>query len=262
MKKSLSLLKGNNQVFLENDINIFFESYIKISKLYYELEKFNINEGFENEINLDIIHKNIINDFKYNNLFGYNILNINNNNNKYLNINNLINYYKMYKLNDISLDNYIKIFGKQFSYDFDKSNLINSQNPKEIQYNPENNDCSLELKKNMEEFNGCKKIKNKKRKYNMKKNIFKVITKISKFKGVTRNKKNWQAYIRINNKNTYLGSYKSEIIAAKIYDLMAIKKKGIKARTNFKYNNQQIKKIINLELNIHNLFEIANNGTI
>ena len=47
----------------------------------------------------------------------------------------------------------------------------------------------------------------------------------------------------INNKKYYKGSYLSEEIAARIYDIMAIKNFGIKARTNFVYNHIQIKKI-------------------
>ena len=42
-----------------------------------------------------------------------------------------------------------------------------------------------------------------------------------------------QVLIMINNKKYYKGSYLSEDIAARIYDIMAIKYFGIKARTNF-----------------------------
>lgn len=47
-----------------------------------------------------------------------------------------------------------------------------------------------------------------------------------------------------NNKKCYLGSYLSEEMAARVYDIFAIKNRGIKARTNFIYNNIQKKKII------------------
>ena len=101
-----------------------------------------------------------------------------------------------------------------------------------------------------------KKIRNKKNN-KIKRNIFKVITKISRYRGVSKNRKKWQVYIRIHNKNTYLGTYKSEKLAAIVYDLMSIKKKGINAKTNFKYTKRQIQKIFKLELDINNLFEIA-----
>ena len=54
----------------------------------------------------------------------------------------------------------------------------------------------------------------------------------------------------INNKKYYLGNYISEDLAARIYDIQAIKSWGIKARTNFVYDNDQIKKIYNKKINI------------
>lgn len=46
-----------------------------------------------------------------------------------------------------------------------------------------------------------------------------------------------------NNKKYYMGNYPSEEKAARIYDYVSIKNKGIKARTNFPYNINQIKNI-------------------
>ena len=54
----------------------------------------------------------------------------------------------------------------------------------------------------------------------------------------------------INNKKCYLGNYPSEDLAARIYDIHSIKTRGIKARTNFVYDNNQIKKIYNKNINI------------
>ena len=105
------------------------------------------------------------------------------------------------------------------------------------------------------------KIKKKSKKVNIpinnKKIKFKVINKMSKYRGVTKNRKKWQVYISIKRKNVYLGSYSSEVIAAKIYDLMAIKKSGNNAKTNFKYNNEQIKEISKIDININNVFDIV-----
>ena len=95
-----------------------------------------------------------------------------------------------------------------------------------------------------------------------KKNIFKIVTKTSRYRGVTRNKRKWQVYIRINNNNYYLGSYISEKTAAKIYDIMAIKKNGIKAKTNFKYTQNQIKKISKLVIDIDYIFDFADKMSI
>ena len=72
----------------------------------------------------------------------------------------------------------------------------------------------------------------------------------SKFRGVSKNGCKWQVLMMINNKKYYLGSYPSEDLAARIYDIQAIKTWGIKARTNFAYDNNQIKKIYNNTINI------------
>jgi len=55
----------------------------------------------------------------------------------------------------------------------------------------------------------------------------------------------------INRKNCYLGNYPSEDLAARIYDIQAIKIWGAKAKTNFSYDNNQIKKIYNKKFNIN-----------
>ena len=72
----------------------------------------------------------------------------------------------------------------------------------------------------------------------------------SKYRGVSRNGSNWQVLIMINNKKYYLGNYPSEDLAARIYDIHAIKMRGIEARTNFPYNNTQLKNIFERNINI------------
>ena len=47
----------------------------------------------------------------------------------------------------------------------------------------------------------------------------------------------------------YIGTFNSEEIAARIYDIVSIKKKGIKSKTNFLYNNEQIKRILQVNIN-------------
>ena len=72
----------------------------------------------------------------------------------------------------------------------------------------------------------------------------------SKYRGVSKNGCKWQVLMMINNKKNYLGNYPSEDLAARIYDIYSIKTRGIKARTNFVYDNNQIKKIYNKNINI------------
>ena len=62
----------------------------------------------------------------------------------------------------------------------------------------------------------------------------------------------------INNKKYFVGNYPSEDLAARIYDIQAIKAWGIKAKTNFAYNINQLKKIYNKTINIkcNNISEI------
>jgi hypothetical protein len=72
----------------------------------------------------------------------------------------------------------------------------------------------------------------------------------SKYRGVSKNGNKWQVLIMINNKKFYLGNYPSEDLAARIYDIQAIKSWGVKARTNFVYDNNQIQKIYNTKINI------------
>jgi len=72
----------------------------------------------------------------------------------------------------------------------------------------------------------------------------------SKYRGVSKNGNKWQVLMMINNKKYFVGNYPSEDLAARIYDIQAIKARGIKARTNFVYDKNQIKKIYNKAINI------------
>ena len=72
----------------------------------------------------------------------------------------------------------------------------------------------------------------------------------SKYRGVSKNGSYWQVLIMANNKKYYIGNYPSEELAARVYDIHAIKMRGIKARTNFPYNNVQIKNILEKDINI------------
>ena len=72
----------------------------------------------------------------------------------------------------------------------------------------------------------------------------------SKFRGVSKNGNQWQVLLMHKKGKSYVGSYNSEELAAKIYDILAIKYRGVKARTNFKYTFNQIKKIGDIDFDI------------
>jgi hypothetical protein len=80
----------------------------------------------------------------------------------------------------------------------------------------------------------------------------------SKYRGVSKNGNQWQVLIMLNKNKSYIRSYSSEYIAARVYDILAIKSKGIKARTNFIYDHALINKIIemNIDIKAKNINEI------
>lgn len=74
----------------------------------------------------------------------------------------------------------------------------------------------------------------------------------SQYRGVSRNGKQWQVLMMANRNKSYIGTFCSEELAARIYDIISIKNKGIKAKTNFEYNNRQIQNIIEKDIDIKN----------
>jgi hypothetical protein len=82
----------------------------------------------------------------------------------------------------------------------------------------------------------------------------------SQYRGVSRNGNQWQVLIMFKNSKSYVGLFPSEEIAARIYDILAIKKRGIKAKTNFKYNSRQVSKIYstNIDIKAKNIDQIIN----
>ena len=80
----------------------------------------------------------------------------------------------------------------------------------------------------------------------------------SKYRGVSKNGNQWQVLIMINKSKSYVGTYTTEDFAARVYDILAIKNRGNKAKTNFIYSETQKKKICNTDIDIKakNLKEI------
>ena len=67
----------------------------------------------------------------------------------------------------------------------------------------------------------------------------------SRYRGVSKNGTQWQVLIMVNKKKRYLGSFSSEEEAARAYDKVALQHHGIKAKTNYEYTKEEIKKIMN-----------------
>ena len=103
--------------------------------------------------------------------------------------------------------------GSQFLHHF----LLGCKRVDHIDRNGLNN-CRNNLRPATVQQNACNKIS---------------VGGTSQYKGVYLNRKAWRAMIRIDKKKVHIGSYKTEIEAAKAYDAMAIKIQGEFARPNF-----------------------------
>lgn len=70
------------------------------------------------------------------------------------------------------------------------------------------------------------------------------------YRGVSKNGNKWQTIIHYKKKKEYIGVYPSEELAARIYDIIALKNRGIKAKTNFIYSISQINNIIESNVDV------------
>jgi len=61
------------------------------------------------------------------------------------------------------------------------------------------------------------------------------------------------------NNKPYIGTYYSEELAARIYDIVSIKKNYINAKTNFLYNSEQIERIlkVNIDFKSQNISNVV-----
>ena len=91
----------------------------------------------------------------------------------------------------------------------------------------------------------------------------------SRCRGVSKNGNQWQVLIMINKSKSYVGSYATEELAARIYDIVSLKNHGNKAKTNFNYSKQEIKTLITFDVKdkmiqekIDALFSQNNNNLI
>ena len=223
-------------------------------QIYIHNSIINSSTFLEQENKMDICNSDKNNDFNFNNIIN-NLLNckqnyninkpiINNNNEKLENIkySNIINYESEEKINT--------------------NNIINNKKESALFLDNERNNVIKVLKNNKEVYVNSYLLNSHSASKNLIK--FNIITFIgkrkrsSKFRGVSKNGNQWQVLIMYKKGKSYAGSYPSEELAARIYDILAIKLRGIKARTNFKYRYDQIKKIVdnNFDIKSKNINDI------
>ena len=263
--------KIQNESFLQKKRNLQTNSLFENAKIILEENKYFISNSFgiykkdreqtNNKQNKDNekLNENIINEFK-NKLESNDstqldkiLYDSNINNSDFLSNNNNKNINKSeYNLNVFPEKNITNTSQYQ--------NNINGNNRELFVVNHENN--SINYKNNE-----VKVFKNRKIVYinqsllnsnNSTKNLKKVkniafigeTKRSSKYRGVSKNGNHWQVLFLNKNKKSYVGCYPSEEVAARIYDILEIKKRGFKAKTNFKYCNLQIKKIKDMDIDI------------
>ena len=252
--------------------NLIFDTIFPI-EVENNLQKINSenNGGNSLEYSLDNKHKNSIENLqKYSkNLRKINTINNDTRQKKILSINNNNKQF-----------NCTQLYLKKNSYDYNKLFIENCDNiylnksvskkviiKNEIEINKNNsekNNSNDNNNNNLKEYIRIKKnnkivfmnkylIKQKTKKNDVTKKRFRK----SMYRGVTKNGKKYQVIISYKNNNKYYGVYPTDEIAARAYDIISIKNKGIKARTNFKYDLHQIQKIseVNIDFNAKNICE-------
>ena len=113
-------------------------------------------------------------------------------------------------------------------------NIFINKKTKRNEEKNEINKINQEIKKN--KIFSIKKVKDKNKEMEEdRKQLIKSMSnyKKSKFRGVLRKGKGWQAFIMINRNKNYIGNFKTEEEAAKVYDEYAMKFHKNKARLNF-----------------------------
>ena len=248
----------------ENKINI---STNKINEDNSNISSMNISTFYEKENN--VLNKNYKNFDS--NLQDTNIILKNKEFNENL-FNNQLEKNKCLNINDLSKSNTSFICNNNKINFFNIINVEKEEKPKNIFLNEKSDSSLLNIEENNNEI---KVLKNHKAVYvnsyllntptTSKK--LKKLNKIafvgrskrgSRFRGVSKNGNQFQVLIMQNKGKSYIGSYNSEEYAARIYDILSIKYRGIKARTNFKYSSQQIKKIYEMDIDVKskNIYDI------
>ena len=266
---------------------IFKENYEKLFSLNDKISspKYNFQKNIDNLTNYNNKKSNYFNNdndesYLLKKLENINKININKSNIikeslpkiKDKKIFKIINF-KKYNIENCNNFNIIKSFTKEKKSNISNSGInINKNIFKKI--NNENNDLpnknskiiinkfdslsnEIRVKKNNKMIFMDKSLIKQKRKYTKEKKS----NRKSLYRGVSKNGKNWQTIILTKYGKAYIGTYPTQEIAARVYDFISIKNKGIKAKTNFIYNIHQIQNIseANIDFKSNNIDEIIYN---
>ena len=168
----------------------------------------------------------------------------NNYNNDLYTIDNCNNIFinKSYKqLNKLNNPTAIEDNNEDINNNINRNNCQKEKNSKNNLNNVVNSSNEIKVKKNNKMIYINKLlIKPKKRKKVL---ISPERKRNSIYRGVSKNGNKWQVIVHSKYFKGYIGMYKTQEIAGRIYDFISIKKNGIKAKTNFQYNLHQIQKI-------------------
>ena len=242
----------------ENEFDTELENNKLISDTYSNSNNSIINGSSfaekENKLENNISDKN--NDSNFNNIIN-NLINckqndninkpiiIKNNNKKFENINS--NPDSLDSTNNNIKNKYFNITNYESEEKINNNNIINTKKESPIVVDNERNNEIKVLKNNKAVYVNSYLLNSPSASKKLNKlNIITFIGKgkrSSKFRGVSKNGNQWQVLLMYKKGKSYVGSYSSEEFAARIYDILAIKLRGVKARTNFKYSYEQIKKI-------------------
>jgi len=243
----------------ENEFDTELENNKLISDTYSNSNNSIINGSSfaekENKLENNISDKN--NDSNFNNIIN-NLINckqndninkpiiIKNNNKKFENINSNPDSSDSTN-NNIIKNKYFNITNYESEEKINNNNIINTKKESPIVVDNERNNEIKVLKNNKAVYVNSYLLNSpsasKKLKQLNKITFIGKSKRSSKFRGVSKNGNQWQVLLMYKKGKSYVGSYSSEEFAARIYDILAIKLRGVKARTNFKYSYEQIKKI-------------------
>jgi len=259
ISNSINLILKNNLAFDDSFPILFEKNYKEIS--FLNNEKATSNYSNKHIENLKHFNDNSSNINKNENL--------NNLNNKNKNIFRICKDFSKIKYqnydNFIKIDRYKNYKSYNNLYKIEKCNniFINSNNNSEKERKSINNlnnidnlSNEIKVKKNNKMIYINKLlIKPKNKKKDM---ILLKKKRNSIYRGVSKNGNKWQVIIFSKYKKSYIGLYNTQEIAGRIYDIISIKNKGIKAKTNYIYNIHQIQKIIdsNIDYKSENIEEI------